>query len=179
MKILKIFIGSSIFEFEKERLDIYNFLCSLANVLNLSIEPFICELHDTNVNGRKQNEYNESIKDSSLSFFIFGKKAGMYTLEELKFAQKSFEDNGNPEVTVFLENFDGYEPIDSSITNLNDFLKEQKISTVNFENINTVKYHILNRILRQTNFKAEIIDNKIIVNNSIIRRIKVSEIENI
>ncbi len=111
MKVIKIFLASSINEFKKERNELGRFILG---VNNLNIEKGIychlelCENYDSSISARKrkQDDYNEFIKGSDAVFVLFCEKAGDYTVEELKLAKNCFRENGKPKVYTYFKNFD-------------------------------------------------------------------------
>lgn len=101
-KVIKIFIASSIVEFANERMAIENFIRNVSDSFeenyNVKIQPLLCEnFDDAYSKTRKQEEYNEKIRDSELCFFIFFTKAGEYTREEFEVARKNSRRRASPE----------------------------------------------------------------------------------
>ncbi len=97
-KKIYIFIGSSITEFAAERMELENFIHRLSNDFedryNTRIIPVVCEAFDTAMAlTRKQDEYNEAIKNSDMCFFLFYTRAGEYTVEEFRKAVETFKQN--------------------------------------------------------------------------------------
>ena len=107
-KTIKIFIASSIVEFANERMAIENFIRKISDNFeeqyDVKIKPILCEnLDDAYSTVRKQEEYNEEIRQSELCFFIFFTKAGQYTQEEFEVARKAFEESGKPKIYTYFK----------------------------------------------------------------------------
>ncbi len=107
-KNIKIFLGSSIVEFELERLKIENFIYRLSRNFeknyNLSIDPILCEnMDDAYSVIRKQNIINKIVGECDYCFFIFFTKAGKYTLEEFEAARKRFEEIKKPKIYTYFK----------------------------------------------------------------------------
>ena len=68
------------------------------------------------VNGRKQDEYNQLIRDSDLCFFLFCTKAGQYTLEEFDAALSSFKEAGRPKIAIFVRDVPNGQTIDADLS---------------------------------------------------------------
>ena len=107
-RVIKIFIGSSIKEFERERESIENFIYRISRNFEksykISVEPLLCETFDDAYSQiRKQEEYNEKVRDSDFSFFLFFTKAGEFTREEFEVARKAFEESGRPKIYTYFK----------------------------------------------------------------------------
>lgn len=106
MKI-KIFIASSVTEFESDRMDFAIFLNKLNSIFGesygSSIYPFICEASDHAVSGcdRKQNDYNAEIADSDVVIFLVGGHLGVYTKEEFEFSCNKYKESNSPKIYVY------------------------------------------------------------------------------
>lgn len=149
-KTIKIFIASSIVEEEAklDRLLIENFIYRNSNDFeeqyDIKIKPILCEnLDEAYSSVRKQEEYNEEIRDSEICFIIFFKKAGPYTQEEFEVARKAFEQSGKPKIYIFFKNLKEGE----GEQQLYDFRKklEQEFNQYihTFDHIDTIKMRIL------------------------------------
>jgi len=109
MKI-KVFLASSITEFESDRMSFAVYLNKLnaifAEQYGVSITPFICETadHSVNKNGRKQDEYNQEIADSDMVIFLLGNNLGEFTKEEFCFSCNKLKENSRPKIYVYFCN---------------------------------------------------------------------------
>lgn len=185
-KTIKIFIASSIVEFANERMAIENFIHKISDNFeeqyDVKIKPILCEnLDDAYSTVRKQEEYNEEIRQSELCFFIFFTKAGQYTQEEFEVARKAFEDSGKPKIYTYFKIIKDGEGEQS----LYDFMK--KLDEVfghyygTFDHVDTIKLRILLSLkLREMDFleiKSE--DGKCVVDGkSVMLLDNVAEFQN-
>jgi len=147
-RIIKIFLASSIVEFVNERMIIENFIRNISDKFeehyDIKIQPLLCEnFDDAYTVARKQEEYNEKIRESEFCFFIFFTKAGSYTREEFETARKKFEETGKPKIYTYFKVIHDEEVEES----LNEFMDElDKTFTHfygNFDHIDTIKLRIL------------------------------------
>ncbi|MBR5310137.1 MAG: tetratricopeptide repeat protein, partial [Oscillospiraceae bacterium] len=93
------FLASSIIELVSERMAIENFIRNVSDkfeeAYNIKLQPLLCEnFDDAYTTIRKQEEYNEKIRESEFCFFIFFTKVGEYTREEFDVAREQFEKTG-------------------------------------------------------------------------------------
>lgn len=85
----KIFIASSIVEFERERDIIENYLWRQNAEGSVSVVPLRCENVDPAMSvTRKEDDYCDFISESDVCLFVLGKKIGNYTVEEYDYARK-------------------------------------------------------------------------------------------
>lgn len=157
-KVIKIFLASSIVQFANERMSIENFIRNISDKFeenyDIKLQPLLCENFDDAYSEiRKQEEYNEKIRDSELCFFIFFTKAGKYTKEEFEVARKKFEETGKPKIYTYFKTVKD-EHIEQS---LYDFMNELDKTFGHyygtFEHIDTVKLRILLSLkLREMDF---------------------------
>ncbi len=152
MRNLRIFISSSIIEFEDERIELNNFLQRIKPImrekLNISLIPVKCEHIDDRIEiGGKQNVYNKEIEKSDLVIFLFGHAAGDYTLQELEIAAKSFEEkNYDKHICVFCHQ-NPYKSKDESLKKLTLALDKYHILHITFSDMDTVKLHTALKII--------------------------------
>lgn len=147
-KIINIFLASSITEFHVERMEIENFIRNVSDKFethyDIKIQPWLCENFDDAVaRTRKQDEFNEKIRESELCFFLFFTDVGKYTEEEFNTARKSFLQSGKPKIYTYFKQANG-ETVKESIK---DFMKmlDESIGHFygNFDHLDTVKLRIL------------------------------------
>ena len=83
---IKIFLASSINEFEKERNKIGDLVRRMQDELlekGIRINLFECEFEDNAmVKGRKQEQYNQKLRESDIMILLIGNRAGQFTVEE-------------------------------------------------------------------------------------------------
>lgn len=107
MQIINIFLASSITELRTERNEIDVFLRKLSDWLEeehgITLHPVRCENIDPKYTiERKQEEYNQYLRDCDLAFFVFWSRVGEYTREEFEVARKQFEEAGRPLCYVYV-----------------------------------------------------------------------------
>jgi tetratricopeptide (TPR) repeat protein len=104
MKKIKIFLASS-----DELIDDRNVFGNLVRKLDkiyekrgIRIELFEWEDYDAAYNNRrKQDEYNDHIKDSDMFLALFHTKAGKFTIEEFNIAIEDFRKYASPKVYIY------------------------------------------------------------------------------
>lgn len=144
MKIIEIFLASSIKEFTKERMAIRAFCADIEDVLDdygYAIKLFVCEEFDPSIQAvRTQDKYNEFIRRPCEIFFsIYGKKAGEYTIEEMNVAIDTYNKYQKPVIHIgFVSNVEQYDnenlkavykmAIDSAIINEFEYSENSKES---------------------------------------------------
>ncbi len=152
MKIKKIFLASSVVEFQKERQELMAFMNRLNRVCvkkGVYLELEICEgLSNAVAADRKQNEYNEHIRNSEYFFLLLGRGAGEYTIEEFEAALDQWKRKGAPKIYVYFKELSGAEKKKS----ISDFEKriegEVGIISLRFTHIEELKVDLL-KILSQ------------------------------
>ena len=104
MKTIKIFLASSE-ELKNDRVSFGNFIRELDKRYRergIYINLYTWEGADGAYNGRrKQDEYNDNVRDSDMLVALFYIKAGGFTQEEFHEAVNSFEKTGKPKVYVY------------------------------------------------------------------------------
>lgn len=104
MKIIKIFLASSD-ELLEDRIAFGDFvrrLDSLYKKRGISIELFKWEDFEAYyTKRRKQDEYNDKIKESDFFLALFHTKAGQFTIEEFNVAKDEYDRNSSPLVYVY------------------------------------------------------------------------------
>ena len=92
MKKIKIFLASSIREFEKERIAIGDIVRQIQNRIiddGIRLDLFMCEFADNSMsNGRMQERYNDELRKSDIFIMLIGKKAGEFTIEEYEVSKE-------------------------------------------------------------------------------------------
>lgn len=98
---MKIFIASSITEFERERDVIENYLWR-RNEGEINVIPVRCENVDPAMSvTRKQDEFCNYIAESDVCLFLLGKTVGRYTVEEYNCAQELIRGGKNLKIVAF------------------------------------------------------------------------------
>lgn len=110
MQNIKIFLASSIVEFEIERKELFNFVRKklgdkMREVKNISLDVIKCENLDNKVvPSSMQKMYDDEIRKSDIVLFLFGKNAGEFTLRELDAAAEHFGDDKEKIIVMCTEN---------------------------------------------------------------------------
>ena len=104
MKTIKIFLASSE-ELDYDRMAFGNLVRRLDDMYEkrgIRIKLFEWEDYDSAYNDkRKQDEYNEYVKQSDIFLALFHKKAGQFTIEEFDKASEQFKATASPKVYTF------------------------------------------------------------------------------
>lgn len=114
MKTIKIFLASSE-EMDYDRMAFGNLVRRLDDVYEkrgVRVKLFEWEDYDSAYNDkRKQDEYNEKVRESDIFLALFHKKAGEFTVEEFDKASEAFREKASPKVYTFLKDIKpGEEP---------------------------------------------------------------------
>lgn len=149
MKKIQIFLASSIREFEREREQLELFLRNVSDQFEakyqIQIRPVRCEnLDPAYTVERKQEEYNQIIRDCELVFFIFFTKLGEYTYEEFRVAREQFEKCGRPQIYTYFKNLPPEQTMEQSLASFMDYLDKSLGHYYNtFDHLDTVKLRML------------------------------------
>ena len=104
MKTIKIFLASSE-ELDYDRMAFGNLVRRLDDMYEkrgIRIKLFEWEDYDSAYNDRrKQDEYNDHVRQSDIFLALFHKKAGKFTIEEFDIASQEFEDHASPKVYTY------------------------------------------------------------------------------
>ena len=104
MKTIKIFLASSE-ELDYDRMAFGNLVRRLDDMYEkrgIRIKLFEWEDYDSAYNDkRKQDEYNEYVKQSDIFLALFHKKAGQFTIEEFDKASEQFKTTASPKVYTY------------------------------------------------------------------------------
>ena len=104
MKTIKIFLASSE-ELDYDRMAFGNLVRRLDDMYEkrgIRIKLFEWEDYDSAYNDkRKQDEYNDYVRQSDIFLALFHKKAGQFTIEEFDIASQEFKDHASPKVYTY------------------------------------------------------------------------------
>ena len=107
MKEIKIFLASSE-EMDYDRQTFGNLVRRLDNLYEkrgIRVKLFEWEDYDSAYNDRrKQDEYNDRVRESDVFLALFHRKAGSFTVEEFDIASEQFREKASPKVYTFLRN---------------------------------------------------------------------------
>ena len=124
MKVIKIFLASSINDLHVERMEIGNFIRSMNDRFidrGIYFKLCMCEdISDAVAKSRKQDEYNAIIRECDFFYVIFWHKAGVYTVEEFEVALAQFRDTGSPKIQTYFKAVEEGDSVEQSVT---DFMR--------------------------------------------------------
>ena len=119
MKEIKVFLASSE-ELKYDRLAFSDLIRKLDNIYEkrgIRIRLFQWEDFDAAYNDkRKQDEYNEYIKQSDLFLALFRTKAGKFTVEEFELARDEHSKKGSPKPHVYCRDLEQGETEDATLS---------------------------------------------------------------
>ena len=128
MKEIKVFLASSE-ELKYDRLAFSDLIRKLDNIYEkrgIRIKLFQWEDFDAAYNDkRKQDEYNEYIKQSDLFLALFRTKAGKFTVEEFELARNEHREKGSPKPHVYCRDLEQGETEDKTLTDFKKMLFDE------------------------------------------------------
>lgn len=141
---IKIFLASSVVEFEKERMELSNHILRLNNQYHnrgVYFTLIICEnLSSELAHEGKQREYNREIEESQYVYILVGSKLGTYTREEFDIALRHFQESESPRIhTFFVREAKGVEADESVRAFMNYIDSELNHYYNEVDNIDAVK----------------------------------------
>lgn len=148
-RTVNIFIGSSINEFREERHELVGYIYSVSDGFErrygIRVRPLLCEYTDPAMRmdgAHKQEDYNDLIRESEMSFFIFFTRAGEFTRKEFELACELMRANGRPKVYVYFKNVPEGVTAEAS---LREFMTQVDRDHYHgtFDSIDTIKLRIL------------------------------------
>lgn len=123
MKTIKIFLASSE-EMDYDRMAFGNLVRRLDNMYEkrgIRIKLFEWEDYDSAYNDkRKQDEYNDYVRQSDIFLALFHKKAGEFTVEEFNIASDEFKEKSSPKVYTYCKDL---KPGEEETPELKEFKK--------------------------------------------------------
>ena len=171
MKEIKIFLASSIVEFEHERNELRAYFTKLNNQYHkygIFLKFETCEdLSNAIAKERKQEEYNQKIRESDFFYIIFGREAGQYTLEEFDVALAAFKDHETPRIYTYFQKLPkGTHASESVIKFMTRLDNEIGHYYSQFSHFDSIKLDMMNEIISSAllNETIEIKDGKALVN---------------
>ncbi|NMA18359.1 MAG: tetratricopeptide repeat protein [Clostridiaceae bacterium] len=148
-KSITIFLGPSLIDFQSERKTIELFIRRMSALLKdrcrIEFELLICDASDDAVYlSRKQDGYNEQLRSSDLSLFIFFTRTGQFAVEGSEKAIGAFRKCGKPKVYISFKETTGEEGFNQSTLEFRKLLeKKYEYYSDRFSDIETVKLRIL------------------------------------
>lgn len=153
MKYIKLFLASSLVEFAYEREALGNYIRTLNDIYVLQgiyFKLFICEdISNEIVKERKQEVYNEKIRESQFFYILLGRDAGDYTIEEFEVALKEFQEKGVPHIYTYFRQLPEGETASQNVLDFMERLDKKIGHYFNmFTHIDSIKLNILLELTR-------------------------------
>lgn len=167
-KTIKIFLASSITEFEKERNELEVFIRRISDIYednyDISLKPIRCEAIDPYItDSRTQDIINETLKDTELCIVLVYTRFGAFTNEEFKYALNLFRESNHklPKIYVYFKKLEEGQEVSQSVLDFMDELDNNlHYYWSNFSNIDTVKLRIaLSLTALNQNLKGIVLDD--------------------
>ena len=147
MTTIHIFLGSSLDELRLDREEMGNYIRKLNDIYrerDVYIKLYECEYENAAmVKGRKQEEYNEEIRQSDIFLVLFYNKAGQYTIEEFREAYKRFQSTGAPAILTCFRQGEGYAPEQSVLEFMSELGEQLGHYFKRYTHIDSVKLTLL------------------------------------
>ncbi len=151
IKKIKIFIASSIEELKADRTEIGDFFRQLNEIYldrGIHFSLIKCEDYDDSVAlSGKQSQYDEEIRDSAISFFLFFKKVGDFTKHEFEVALESYKEKKSPRIVTYFKYINEGEDAGEEVKSFMNMLSSELNHYYNkYGNIDTLKLGMLMQI---------------------------------
>ncbi|MBQ4112246.1 MAG: tetratricopeptide repeat protein, partial [Clostridia bacterium] len=172
MKKIKIFLASSIHDLHDERNEISSFITrtlkkAFGHTVEFDLE--MCE-DDTGIvsKTRKQDLYDQYIRESDYLYILFWHDAGEFTVEEFRTAYEQFQKTDKPRIIPFVkllpEGDKGTEALETFIRYMREELQHYYVE---FRHVDTVKLRILLALAQdpELHMTVELKDAQVLVNN--------------
>ena len=150
-KIINIFIGSSINDFSEARHELVGYIYSLSDDFEsrygIRIRPLLCEYTDPakRREGTKQEDYDDLIRQSEMSFFLFFTRAGEFSVGEYELACRLLREYGKPKVYIYFKNVPEGTTVDESLRQFMASVDRDHYHGT-FDSIDTIKLRILENL---------------------------------
>lgn len=162
MQYIKLFLASSLVEFSQTRRDLKSFVATLNDLyVKRGIYLELCRCEDLGKalsQDRKQEEYNQTIRQSRYFYLLFGREVGAATLEEFQVALDQFRQQGAPRLYIFYFRNEGKTtPAQSAL----DFMKRLD-KTLNhyfcqYDHLEALELEILMELVRDPALQATLV----------------------
>lgn len=186
-KEINIFIASSINDFEMERLSISNLIYKESRQLevayNVRITPLMCEENDDAVSyyPRKQEEYNEMIRNSKIVIVLCFNRMNKYTMEEFEVAYNERKNGKDIKIYTFFKKLDNNIKLEESFNEFKKKLKSIEHFYSTFTHVDTIKINIYRFILRlilgESKIEEKLINGKLYFNGNEVNDININNVE--
>ena len=148
MRTIKIFLASSS-ELKEECIAFGNFIRLLDDIYEsrgMRIKLIEWEYFDaTDNNKRKQDEYNEHVRNSDMFIALFNRTVGLYAREELEVALEDSKKKGSPKIYVFCKACDKSDI--EELKNLKEYLNGKGYFWYNFENLDNLQMQFVLQLM--------------------------------
>jgi tetratricopeptide (TPR) repeat protein len=153
MQEIHIFLASSIDELKWDRMEIGDYIRKLNDIYSKSGLYFrlhMCEDEsDAVAKMRKQDEYNDMIRESQIFFVLFYTKAGAYTIEEFDVALEEFRKKGTPKIVTYFKRADDENSVSDDVKQFMARLDKELEHYYNFySSLDTVKLTMILELAR-------------------------------
>ena len=173
MRIIKLFLASSVVEFEHDRRELGDYIRSLNDIYikrDIYFELTICEdLSNAIARDRKQEEYNQNIRECEYFYVLFGREAGAYTIEEFDVALQQFRESGAPHIYTYFRQLPEGQSAAKSVTDFMERLdKEIGHYYSTYSHLDSVKLNLLLELTRnpEVNSKLKFENGKALVDET-------------
>lgn len=175
MKIIKIFLASSITDLKEDRVYLGDFINTLNNSSvdkNLFFRLVKCENYDNSIAlSGKQAQYDEEIRNSEVCVFLFFKKVGDFTKHEFEVAMESFRAQDKPKVFTYIKYRENLDDMELEVRNFTDELTSKLQHYYNvYNHIDTLKLEMHNQfeLLGLVNNELVVENGKVLLNGEVI-----------
>ena len=183
MKVINIFLASSIIDLKDDRIAFGDFITQLNNIYrrqNVFIYLHKCEDESEDhaiIKGGTQKCLNDIIRESDLCFVLFWHKAGEITVQELQVALSAFENKSNPKIVVYFKNLAEGESLTDDVRRVMKKIDQEFLHYHReYSHIDSLKLGIITQLQVQGFLRA---DMKVEEENVIASGYKVASTENI
>ena len=181
MKYIDIFLASSITDLRTERMELGNYIRTLNDLFmerGLYFRLHMCEdISDEIALTRKQDEYNDVIRECEYFFVLFKNKAGAYTVEEFDVALEQFRDTGAPKIRTYFIKTDSETSADVTA-----FMRRLETELQHYyniiESIDTIKLKLLLEFAAKPELKAkvEFRDSEVLLDGESVKSIDLEKL---
>ena len=178
-KRIKIFLASSN-EFTEDRIMFGNFVRRLYKIYSkrgLYLDLFELEEYDASYNGlRKQDEYNNAIRQSDYFIALLHTKIGKFTKEELQVAMEELYVKGHPKVYAYCKTLSTSERATPELKAFKEKLSKNGSFWINYSNQDQLQLHFIQQLLIAENNLEQL---KLVGNNITLNDVHIADIDNL
>ena len=161
MKYIKLFLASSVVEFEQEQNELGSYIRMLNDIYakrGIYFELTIWDdLPDAVARDRKQEECNQEIRDSQYFYVLFGKDAEEDTIQEFNVALEQFRKSGAPRIYTYFRQLPEGQSASQSVKDFMERL-DQEIGHYysTFSHLDAVKLNMLLELTRNSDINSNL-----------------------